>query len=95
MRRQKKTFGAGDGQTPGNAAAGRNHQKSDGDQEHWHRRRQHYLDLAESAGNTDKVDRENYWQHAEHFFRLIAEAAEARRRASVDRAVSVPALPAS
>jgi len=50
------------------------------------------LDLAENSGNADRVDRENYWQHAEHFFRLIAEAADTRRDASAGAALPAPAL---
>jgi Domain of unknown function (DUF4167) len=67
-------------------AAGTTIRRSENNQEHWQQRRQHYLHLAESAGNADRVDRENYWQHAEHFHRLIAEAVALRCHPSVGAA---------
>jgi uncharacterized protein DUF4167 len=75
-RRPRQAFAGGKRQgsaRPQIAAA--NGQGSKDERAHWQRRRQYYLDLAEAAGHADRVDRENYWQHAEHFHRLIAEAA--------------------
>jgi len=66
--------------------------ESDDDVPNWYRREQHYLNLADNANNTDRVDRENYWQHAEHFHRMIAEAANSHRRAGVGAAEPLPAL---
>lgn len=37
----------------------------------WRRRYEHYRDLAQRSGDADSVTREHYWQHAEHFCRLI------------------------
>lgn len=36
-------------------------------------RYEHYRGLAESARDVDRVTRENYWQHAEHFLRMLTE----------------------
>lgn len=36
-------------------------------------RYEHYRDLAENTRDLDAVARENYWQHAEHFLRMMAE----------------------
>ena len=44
----------------------------------WQRNYEHYKGLAESAGSADAVMREGYWQHAEHFIRLINDAAAAQ-----------------
>jgi Domain of unknown function (DUF4167) len=44
----------------------------------WRQNYERYKGLAESAGNADAVMRESYWQHAEHFIRLINEAAAAQ-----------------
>jgi len=41
----------------------------------WRQNYERYKNLAESAGRDDSVTREGYWQHAEHFIRLINEAA--------------------
>ena len=40
----------------------------------WQQNYERYKSLAESAGSSDAVTREGYWQHAEHFIRLINEA---------------------
>jgi hypothetical protein len=45
----------------------------------WRQTYERYKGLAESAGDTDAVTREGYWQHAEHFIRLINEAEAARQ----------------
>ncbi len=86
-RRPQKAFAAGQRQRNDQQRPATNFQRSDNDQEHWKRRQQHYLTLAESAGSADRVDRENYWQHAEHFHRLIAAAAQSRGQANSDAAV--------
>jgi hypothetical protein len=44
----------------------------------WRQNYERYKGLAESAGNADAVTRQGYWQHAEHFIRLINEAATAQ-----------------
>jgi hypothetical protein len=41
----------------------------------WRQNYERYKSLAESAGRDDAITREGYWQHAEHFIRLINEAA--------------------
>jgi len=41
----------------------------------WRQNYERYKGLAESAGSADAVTREGYWQHAEHYIRLINEAA--------------------
>lgn len=37
----------------------------------WQRKYDEYRNLAENADRSDQVTRENYWQHAEHYFRLM------------------------
>jgi hypothetical protein len=91
-RRPQKAFAASHHQRSTKPWAGTNSQGSKDDQAHLHRRHQHYLGLAESAGNVDRVDRENYLQHAEHFYRMIAEAANARRPTAVAVADAAPVL---
>jgi Domain of unknown function (DUF4167) len=44
----------------------------------WRQNYERYKGLAEGAGSSDAVTREGYWQHAEHFIRLINEAAAMR-----------------
>ncbi len=41
----------------------------------WQRSYEHYRTLAESSMGADPITSEQYWQHAEHFRRLINEAA--------------------
>ena len=41
----------------------------------WRQNYERYKSLAESTGDADAVTREGYWQHAEHFLRLINEEA--------------------
>jgi hypothetical protein len=43
----------------------------------WRQTYERYKALAE--GSDDPVSRENYWQHAEHYIRLINEAGEGAR----------------
>jgi hypothetical protein len=45
----------------------------------WRQTYERYKGLAESACNADAVTREGYWQHAEHFLRLINEAEAAHQ----------------
>jgi hypothetical protein len=85
-RRPQRAFTAGNRHGSAKPRTATNVQGSKDSQAHWQQRRQYYLDLAESAGNADRVDRENYWQHAEHFHRLIAEAAGSQRHASAAEA---------
>jgi len=40
----------------------------------WRQTYERYKNLAESAGAGDEVTREGYWQHAEHYIRMIHEA---------------------
>jgi len=37
----------------------------------WQRRYEHFCTLAQKVGDFDSVTREGYWQHAEHFCRLL------------------------
>jgi hypothetical protein len=41
----------------------------------WRQNYERCKSLAESPGSADAVTRQGYWQHAEHFIRLINEAA--------------------
>jgi len=41
----------------------------------WRQNYERCKSLAEGPGGADAVTREGYWQHAEHFIRLINEAA--------------------
>src|ERR1700733_12826675 len=41
--------------------------------ERWRQHYEHYRGLAESTRDLDRVSRESYWQHAEHFHRMMAE----------------------
>ncbi len=93
-RQPQRAFAANRHQRPDKTPAGTTNRGSKDDLEHWRRRHQHYLNLAENAGNADRVDRENYWQHAEHFHRLIAAGADSRRHAGIAAAepVFAPAL---
>ena len=55
---QQSQFSAGRGQQ--NSATG-----------DWQRSYNRYCELARSPGSGDAVAREQYWQHAEHFYRLM------------------------
>jgi hypothetical protein len=74
-RRPQQGFAGGNRQGSAKPRAPTNTQGSRDNEAHWQQRRQYYLDLAKGAGDADRVVRENYWQHAEHFHRLITEAA--------------------
>ncbi len=56
------------------APSNANHQQNANSQ--WRQRYEYYCDLAEKAGAGDRVAREQYWQHAEHFFRLMNGSAQ-------------------
>jgi hypothetical protein len=47
---------------------GSQHNSTTGD---WQRSYNRYCELARSPGSEDAVAREQYWQHAEHFYRLM------------------------
>jgi hypothetical protein len=40
-------------------------------QSQWQRKYDHYCNLAQATNGDDGVTREHYWQHAEHFLRLM------------------------
>jgi hypothetical protein len=55
-----------------NSDAGYNRRQASGD---WKQRRDRYLALAQAAASSgDAVQAENYYQHAEHYFRLVQQA---------------------
>jgi hypothetical protein len=56
-------------QTLGPAQAGQ--PKDQIPQRQWQRNYDHYCQLAQSNNGGDTVSREQYWQHAEHFLRLM------------------------
>jgi hypothetical protein len=57
----------------GNASFHRpkNQQPNGNNASQWQRNYEHYRDLAQRPGDADTVTREQYWQHAEHFCRLM------------------------
>jgi hypothetical protein len=42
----------------------------------WQHKFDHYSNLAQAAYGYDAVTREQYWQHAEHFLRLMNGSAD-------------------
>jgi hypothetical protein len=56
-------------QTPRPMHAGQS--KGEIPQSQWQRNYDHYCQLAQSYLGGDVVTREQYWQHAEHFLRLM------------------------
>jgi hypothetical protein len=42
----------------------------------WQHKFDHYCNLAQAAFGNDAVTREQYWQHAEHFLRLMNGSAD-------------------
>lgn len=46
-------------------------QYSSNNQSQWQRKYDHYCNLAQATNGDDAVTREQYWQHAEHFLRLM------------------------
>jgi hypothetical protein len=56
-----------------NPSAGHNRRQGSGD---WKQRRDRYLALAQAAASVgDAVEAENYYQHAEHYLRLMQQGA--------------------
>jgi hypothetical protein len=56
-----------------NPYAGHNRRQDPGD---WRQRRDRYLALAQAAASAGHaVEAENYYQHAEHYFRLMQQGA--------------------
>lgn len=56
-----------------NPDAGHKRRQGSGD---WKHRRDRYLALAQAAASAgDAVEAENYFQHAEHYFRLMQQGA--------------------
>jgi hypothetical protein len=51
------------------ASAGQ--QSGGASQNQWQRNYDHYCNLAQANNDGDAVTREQYWQHAEHFLRLM------------------------
>jgi hypothetical protein len=52
-----------------NTDAGHSRRQASGD---WRQRRDRYLALAQAAASAgDAVEAENYYQHAEHYYRLM------------------------
>lgn len=48
-----------------------NQRHDESHQSRWINRYEHYCGLAQQSGNADAVTREEYWQHAEYFRRLM------------------------
>ena len=46
-------------------------QHSPNNQSQWQRKYDYFCDLAQATNGDDAVTREQYWQHAEHFLRLV------------------------
>jgi len=42
----------------------------------WQHKFDHYRSLAQATNGNDEVTREQYWQHAEHFLRLMNGSAD-------------------
>jgi hypothetical protein len=60
-------------ETRRNADTGQNRRQASGD---WKQRRDRYLALAHAAASAgNAVEAENYYQHAEHYFRLMQQGA--------------------
>jgi hypothetical protein len=56
-----------------NPSARHNRRQGSGD---WKQRRDRYLALAQAAASAgDAVEAENFYQHAEHYFRLMQQGA--------------------
>jgi hypothetical protein len=56
------------GHQKSHSSVGSQHNSAMGD---WQRNYNRYCELARSPGSGDAVAREQYWQHAEHFYRLM------------------------
>jgi hypothetical protein len=46
-------------------------QSASGNQSQWQRKYEHYCSLAQAANGDDDVARQQHWQHAEHYRRLL------------------------
>jgi hypothetical protein len=56
-----------------NAGTGQNRRQGSGD---WKQRRDRYLALAQAAASAgNAVEAENYYQHTDHYFRLMQQGA--------------------
>jgi hypothetical protein len=44
---------------------------SSNDPSQWQQKYDHYCNLAQATNGEDAVTREQYWQHAEHFLRMM------------------------
>jgi hypothetical protein len=66
---------------PLRSAPGRDRRQDVGN---WQRSRDRYLALAQAAASSgDAIEAENYYQHAEHYFRLMRERMPAAQPAAV------------
>lgn len=71
--KRDKSIRRGQHKTRLNFGAGRDRQQSSGN---WKQSRDRYLALAQAAASAgDAVQAENYYQHAEHYFRLMQQGA--------------------
>jgi uncharacterized protein DUF4167 len=50
-------------------------QNAPNNQSQWQRKYDHYCNLTQATDSNDAVTREHYWQHAEHFLRLMHDSA--------------------
>jgi len=65
--------------TPQNKNNSRNRARSRAEpnlQGQWQHKFDHYCNLAQAANGNDAVTREQHWQHAEHFLRLMNGSAD-------------------
>jgi hypothetical protein len=46
-------------------------QPASNNQSQWQRKYDHYCNLAQATNGDDAVTREQHWQHAEHYLRLM------------------------
>jgi hypothetical protein len=46
-------------------------QNSSNNPSQWQQKYDHYCNLAQATNGDDAVTREQYWQHAEHFLRMM------------------------
>jgi len=46
-------------------------QNSPNNPSQWRHKYDHYCNLAQATNSDDAVTREQYWQHAEHFLRMM------------------------
>ena len=50
-------------------------QNSSNNPSQWQQKYDHYYSLAQATNGDDAVTREQYWQHAEHFLRMMSGSA--------------------